>query len=62
MNGLVHHFKETELYAERAWELLKNLKQANESCLSEKPMFGVTDTLHPSIQGIIVDCLVCVQC
>ena len=49
MKGLVHHFKETELYAERAGELLKNLKQANESCLSEKPMFRVTGTLHPSI-------------
>lgn len=49
MKGLVYHFKETELHAKTAGELVKTFKQPNEGCLSEKPTFRVTDTLHPSI-------------
>ena len=47
--GFVCHFKETELHAKTAGELVKTFKQANEGCLSEKPTFRVTDTLHPYI-------------
>lgn len=49
MKGLLCHLKETDLYAERHEELLKNVRQANESCLSEKPKFRLTDTIHPSL-------------
>ena len=49
MKGLVCHFKEPELHAKTAGELVKTFKQPNEGCLSEKPTFRVTDTLHPSI-------------
>ena len=47
--GLGCHFKETELHAKTAGELVKTFKQANEGFLSEKPTFRVTDTLHPPI-------------
>lgn len=49
MKGFVCHFKETELHAKTAGELVKTFKQANEGCLSEKSTFRVIDTLHLSI-------------